>query len=290
MGLGCMYIYVYIYTSHTYAHILYTHTNLDRDLLRFPVDRRLSWRCHKDAPWMSQSQSWGTSEIMGRLKDNWGLDGNLCFLFWGGCAFIYVYFWGCAVTSYFHVLLWIGSFFPWLLKFVLVEGGSCLASSWFMKDDSLIPCAYSSSRWWARRAPAKKSGRNPFEGWKDRNTPKNICFSLEGPQISTKNLGTLPKVLFIYHSNRANLEISLLQPSTKRRGTTRTIMRDLRSVAQKLMHLGSNDRPPNFTMEFWWNSSKPKELQSGKLTHETIMLNREYIFKFGPCFIAMLVY
>ena len=48
------------------------------------------------------------------------------------------------MTSYFHVLLWIGSFFPWLLKFVLVEGGSCLASSWFMK---LIPCAYGSSHW-----------------------------------------------------------------------------------------------------------------------------------------------
>ena len=122
-------------------------------------------------------------------------------------------------------------------------------------------------------------------------TPRKAgFFSFKGPQISTKNLGTLPKVLFIYHSNRANLEISLLQPSTKRRGTTRTIMRDLRSVAQKLMHLGSNDRPPNFTMEFWWNFWKPKKLQSGKLTHETIMLNRKYIFKFGPCFIAMLVY
>lgn len=165
--------------------------------------------------------------------------GTFVFFFRWMCCF-YVYFWGCAVTSDFHVLLWIGVFFPWLMKIVLVEGGSCLASSWFMKDDSLIPCAYGSSHWWARRAPAKKSGRNLFEGWKDRNTPKSSFFSFKGPQISTKNLGTLPKVLFIYHSNRANLEISLLQPSTKRRGTTRTIMRDLRSVAQKLMHLGSN--------------------------------------------------
>ena len=51
------------------------------------------------------------------------------------------------MTSDFHVLLWIGVFFPWLMKIVLVEGGSCLASSWFMKDDSLIPCAYGSSHW-----------------------------------------------------------------------------------------------------------------------------------------------
>lgn len=71
---------------------------------------------------------------------------------------------------------------------------------------------------------------------------KAVFFSFEGPQISTQNLGTLSKVLFIYNSNRANLEISLLQPSTKRRCTTRTIMRDLRSVAQKLMHLGSTPK------------------------------------------------
>ena len=74
------------------------------------------------------------------------------------------------------------------------------------------------------------------------NTTKSFFF-LRASNFNQK-VGALPKVLFTYHSNRANLEISLLQPPTKRR-RTRTIMRDLRSVAQKLMHLGLKirDRP-----------------------------------------------
>ena len=103
-----------------------------RDLVRFPVDRRLSWRCHKDAPWMSQSQSWGTSEIMGEAKGQLRSWWEPLFSFLGWmCCFCICYFWGCAVTSDFHVLLWIGLFFSMAYEV-------CISWRWFLFSVKLV--------------------------------------------------------------------------------------------------------------------------------------------------------